>query len=280
MPERFERLYQLPANLYSENAPVIVVAGALLKDSVSDSIIVQIKYKSVSDMLIKALKIDVKAFDVSGQQLQGVEDYQYLDLNIQNGMEFGSKKAIVMPVAVTRSFLIGKITVVFADGSTWVSAAEMTALPEAKSLQSVMENYELLKQYRLATNATAIYVPVEGMNLWMCTCGEWNSISKCCACGCERSTVFGSLEIEALAEKMEIRLAAEKEQREEQERLLEIARQEQAERDKIVAEEVERQKAQKKKRKCVAMIATPILLLLILVFSLSLPLQPFLSILW
>lgn len=217
MPERFERLYQLPANLYSENAPVIVVAGALLKDSVSDSIIVQIKYKSVSDMLIKALKIDVKAFDVSGQQLQGV---------------------------------------------------------------SVMENYELLKQYRLATNATEIYVPVEGMNLWMCTCGEWNSTSKCCACGCERSTVFGSLEIEALAEKMEIRLAAEKEQREEQERLLEIARQEQAERDKIVAEEVERQKAQKKKRKCVAMIATPILLLLILVFSLSLPLQPFLSILW
>ena len=46
MAERFEKLFELPNNLYSSGSPVIVVAGALLKDTETGRIIVQLKYHS------------------------------------------------------------------------------------------------------------------------------------------------------------------------------------------------------------------------------------------
>lgn len=94
MAERFEKLFSLPSNLYSEISPVIVVAGSLLKDTETERMIVQLKYHSVSDKMIKAIKIDISAFDVAGKEVEGVADYQYLDLNVHNGQEFGSNKAM------------------------------------------------------------------------------------------------------------------------------------------------------------------------------------------
>ena len=104
MAERFEKLFSLPPNLYSKGSPVIISAGSLLKDTETGKIIVQIKFHSVSFTHIKALKIDIAAYDVSGKEIEGVNDYQYLDLKINNGEEFGSNKAIVLPNTVARSF--------------------------------------------------------------------------------------------------------------------------------------------------------------------------------
>ena len=38
MGERYTRLFSLPEQLYIENAPVIISAGALLKDNKTDNI--------------------------------------------------------------------------------------------------------------------------------------------------------------------------------------------------------------------------------------------------
>lgn len=97
MSERFIRLYELQNNLYSTGSPVIVSAGALLKDTQTNNIIVQLKFHSVCVTPIKALQAGIAAFDIAGKEIEGVDEYQYLDLNIQNGYEFGSNKAIVMP---------------------------------------------------------------------------------------------------------------------------------------------------------------------------------------
>lgn len=268
MSERFIRLYELQNNLYSTGSPVIVSAGALLKDTQTNNIIVQLKFHSVCVTPIKALQVGIAAFDIAGKEIEGVDEYQYLDLNIQNGYEFGSNKAIVMPDVVTRSFSVRNITAVLANGNIQDVSMPMTALPKTTSLQSRLKDAELVKQYKLAVNDESTYIPQETDDLWMCSCGEWNSTSKCCKCRCDRSTVFDSLELEALTEKMATRLATEREQSEEQARILEIARQEQAERDRIAAEkEAERRKVQKKKLTFAAMIAAPILVI-ILVFSL------------
>ena len=48
MSERFEKLYALQNDLYSDGAPIIVSAGALLKDTETGRIIVQMKYHSLS----------------------------------------------------------------------------------------------------------------------------------------------------------------------------------------------------------------------------------------
>ena len=266
MAERFERLYKLPDNLYKNESPIIISAGALLKDSQTGSIIVQLKFHSVSENTIKAVKISLSTFDVSGMELQGVKDYQYLDLSICNGQEFGTNKAIVLPSAVTRSFAISDITVVFSNGNQWKcdDTAELASLPTQKYLSTELRNAEIEKQYQIATTPSATYVPSEMMSIWNCTCGEWNSSERCTKCGAIKQAVFSSLNVDELKIKAENRLAFEKAQREEQERFKEEERQETAKRLVI---QKERRKIIIKKTKIILAILLPVIAL-VLTFAL------------
>ena len=64
MSERFTTLYELQKNLFSKGSPIIVSAGSLLKDTQTNNIVVQLKIHSVSETIIKALKVDIVAFDI------------------------------------------------------------------------------------------------------------------------------------------------------------------------------------------------------------------------
>ena len=118
MAERFIKLFQLSNALSCNDTPIIVSAGVLLHDTETGCVVAQLKFQSVSPKRIKAIKVSLSAYDVSNVQLQGVSEYQYLDLNLTNGDEFGTNKAIVMPADITRSFSLDSIIVVFNDGST------------------------------------------------------------------------------------------------------------------------------------------------------------------
>lgn len=216
MAERFEQLYKFPENLYTKDAPVIIAAGSLLKDNVTGNIIAQFKYHSISSKTIKALKISLDASDVAGQSLQSIESYQYLDLNIRNGQEFGANKAIVMPSSVTRAISITDVTVVFSDNSkwTWAKTNEFVSLPHQNTLHSLFNNAEMEKQYQIDTNQYAKYIPNETSSLWNCACGEWNNTDYCTKCRLSKATVFSTLDISTLQTNMENRLAAEKAKRE------------------------------------------------------------------
>lgn len=245
MAERFERLYKLPDNLYVTGSPVIISAGALLKDNETGNIVTQLKFHSVSEKRIIAVKISVTAYDVSSKELQGVEDYQYLDLNVYIGQYFGSNKAIVMPETITRSFAISDIVVVFSDQTTWNSekASDFSPIPAKKALQTVLSNPELIKQYQIATNMKARFIPQDTMGLWMCTCGEINGGDHCTHCTLQKNTVFSTYDISQLTEAMESRLANEKAEKEKITEQQEVERQLEAKREaELIAE-----KAQKKK---------------------------------
>jgi len=216
MANRFDRLFQLPPNQYIEGSPVVLAAGALLKDNETGSIIAQLKFQSVSEKRIKAIKVSLSSFDISKTEVQGVSDYQYLEMNISNGQEFGANKAIVMPISVTRSFTVSSVVVVFHDGSMWENNSQFAALPTAKSLAFVLGNAEIEKQYRIATNESAICSPTEDRSLWQCSCGRWNSGANCTCCRIAKNKVFSALDISTLTEQMNIRLANEKVQREEE----------------------------------------------------------------
>ena len=240
MADRFERLFQLPIKQYAEGAPIILSAGVLSKDTQTGSIFVQLKFQSVSEKKIKAVKVSLAAYDVSKIELQGVTDYQYLELNVSNGQEFGSNKAIVMPNSVTRSFAVTSVFVVFDDESVWESAGNFAVLPVFQSLSFALGNAELEKQYRIETNDRATYVPVEHQGLWQCACGAWNKGTTCTHCNLLKVRVFNALDTKALAEQMNIRLAEEQEQRD-----AEAARQAQ-----LRAEaEIRREKNKKRLRK-------------------------------
>ena len=219
MSERFTKLYELKKNLYSEDSPVIVSAGALLKDNGTGSIIVQLKFQSISQKCIKAVKVSLSAFDVSEKEVQGVPDYQYLDLRISNGETFGAKKAIIMPSEVTRSFLINKILVVFGDNSVWENTSPFMALSPPRSLNQMLEHQEistslLAEQYCLETSWESEYVPQEERGLWQCACGCWNSGIRCTNCETRKKTIFSALDLTFLTERTSARLEQEKEQQE------------------------------------------------------------------
>ena len=221
MAERFEKLFSLPPNLYSNGSPVIISAGSLLKDTETGKIVVQIKYHSVSSTPIKALKVDVTAYDVSGKEIEGVNDYQYLDLNINNGQEFGSNKAIVLPSSIARSFSIKNASVVFCDGSAVNISFPLDTLPEAKTLVTEFSDVELAKQYQLKTNKSAIYLPFVTDKLWFCSCGTWNSAHICTNCGLNKEKAVESLDTSTLEPEMNTRLQAEKIERIQQQELAE-----------------------------------------------------------
>ena len=104
MSERFTTLYRTPGNLYIAGSPVIISAGALLKDNQTGKVLAQLKLKSISDKRIKAVKIRILAFDVMGASVGDAVEHQYLDLNVKRNYEFGSKEAVTLASDTTRSF--------------------------------------------------------------------------------------------------------------------------------------------------------------------------------
>lgn len=208
--DRFERLFALPENQYAEDAPLILSAGVLLKDSKTDRVLVQLKFQNVSGKPITAVKVSLTAKDITGVELEGIDDYQYLDLWAEDGWYFGADKAILLPDKRTRSFGVCSVTAVFMDDekAAW---NEFQSLPEKAPLIEQWKDDELVKQYRLETNAIVKYFPQESMGLWMCTCGTWNRYDFCTQCHGKRNAVFRFCNEEILHEKLLERVAQEQE---------------------------------------------------------------------
>ena len=201
MDERYTRLFALSEKYYAEGAPLLIAAGALLKDNRTGKVLAQIKFKNISSKTIKAVKVSVKAFDVSGAELQGVKKYQYLDLNAVRDMEFGQKNAIVLPDDVTRSFSCECKSVVFSDGTSWeANGAEWRTLIQPQTLQKKLGG--LAAQYQRETIGNAQFVTTNDRDLWICACGEINrqDEEKCHACRSEKSALLSKLDIDALKE--------------------------------------------------------------------------------
>ena len=112
---RYEKVFTLTPMLYTEDSPVIIEAGALQKDNVNGNIIAQLKFKSVSVKVIKALTVKIVALDVSGNPIGEEIEHQYLDLTIQRNECFGSKEAIILPDNTAREFWAYVTDIVFFD---------------------------------------------------------------------------------------------------------------------------------------------------------------------
>lgn len=94
MSERYSRVFSLEENLYVNDSPIIIVAGAVLKDNKTNKIIGQLKFKNIDEKNIKALTVQLKTFDTTGNPLEENFEHTYLDLNAQRDEEFGQKERI------------------------------------------------------------------------------------------------------------------------------------------------------------------------------------------
>ena len=131
MSERYTRVFSLPENLYTVGSPVIISAGALLKDNQTGKVLAQLKLTNIQYKKIKAVKVKLFPLDTMGQPLGEAIDYQYLDLQLTRDGDFGAKTPIPFPDATTRSFTVEVTAVVFADNTAWYSdGASWEPIPE------------------------------------------------------------------------------------------------------------------------------------------------------
>lgn len=248
MSERFEVLYKLEQNLYEKNSPVIISAGTLLKDTKTDSVITQLKFQSITDRKIIALKVSLSAFDVSGNPTKKVDEYQYLDLNVSNGDFFGSNKAIVMPDNITRKISIDRIIVVFENEEYQLQIDSFKVLPNQDKL-SFKYSSDLIKQYQIDASTSGEYMPTTVDDLWLCSCRTPNATEKCVGCGAKKDKVFSSLDLDILNKHLQLR-------NEKQKQKIEAQRQQEA-------YENEKKNQKKKTYKKIAVLSAVILMAII-----------------
>lgn len=250
MSERYSKLFTLPENLYAVGSPVVIAAGALLKDNQTGKVLAQLKLRNIAKKTIKAATVCVEPFDTVGKPLGEVVSYQYLDLHADRDVDFGQKAPIALPNSATRSFAASVEEIVFADNTIWSATGEpWEALPTPTPL-SRFGDAELEKQFRLKYGENSRNLPRIEKDLWYCTCGELNhkGEAQCHRCG-KSYEMLKSIDLDVLKTERDSRLAAEREQAEKE---AEEAR---------IKEEATRAKAKKVGK--VAAIVLPILTILI-----------------
>lgn len=193
---RYEKVFTLTPKLYVKGSPVIIEAGALQKDNVNGNVIAQLKFKSISAKVIKALTVKIVALDVSGNPIGEEIEHQYLDLTVQRNENFGSKEAIILPDNTAREFWAYVTDIVFFD-NTLISLKKSywNPLPPQEDLNietdDDIERIFFSQKFRKQI--------IDYKDLWLCSCEGINHIGekKCFTCG-NLYDVMGNFDFEFL----------------------------------------------------------------------------------
>ena len=209
MSNRYTQLFLLPQNLYSEGAPILIEAGALLNDSQTNKILAQLKYKNLQEKRIKAMNVRIQPMDVLGNPLGDAISFQYLDLSVDCDEVFGSQTPINLPDNTTRGFSVEVCSVVFDDNSVWEATDASWETLNKPIPFYTGKNQELLKQYQLLYGSGAIYQLQVMKDLWQCVCGaiHKNTTPTCHVCR-NSLTDLRRFDMDALKEECAQRLDA------------------------------------------------------------------------
>lgn len=258
MSERYSRLFSLPANLYAEGAPVIVAAGALLKDNQTGKVLAQLKLQSATGKIIKAAKVQITPFDTFGNPLDETTEKEFLDLSVPRDGFFGAKTPAMLPNASTRTYSVRVMEIAFADNTAWKdNGGEWKPLTAQKGLMDELKDAELVKQYSLTFGKKCRFVPLREQGLWFCTCGSINreDEEECHVCH-NKIEKLQNVDFDALEAEKQVCLAEEARQKEEKERKEKEA--------KIAAK-----KARKKRNKILAIVAAAVAACIVIVILLN-----------
>lgn len=184
MNERYSRLFSLEKNLYAEGSPVIIEAGALLKDNQKDCVLVQLKILNISKQTVNAVKVHIAGFDSFGKNVCSA-DFQYVDLHASRGSEFGVQTPIVLENNTVRSFDVTVTETAFLSKEIWHGNQEKLTAVNTVTLSDFLQDQLALEQYRINNGNDCNYVFSEYFDLWLCVCGKFNHKDEksCFCCG-------------------------------------------------------------------------------------------------
>ena len=216
MAERYSRLFTLESALYASGAPVMVAAGALLKDSYSTHLMAQLKYIHVGTEPIRSIKVSLTMSNAAGQELPKPLEYQYQDLNVKANAEFGRNVAIILPNDDVRSFRVAVTEVQYDNGSSWTAPEDLQWIPVQKRqlLEEALGDKETAVQYQVRYGNDCKYAPAElDVGLWYCTCGAVNKSADSKCHSCRRAlSALKAVNVDDLRQECQGRLKVEEEQ--------------------------------------------------------------------
>jgi alpha-tubulin suppressor-like RCC1 family protein len=250
MDARYTRLFMLPQNLYFYGSPIVISAGALLKDNKMGRVVVQLKLRNIQSKYINAVTVQVFPADIAGRKLGTDLQYQYLDLLLSRDSEFGQKIPIILPDTTTRSFSVCVREVIFVDQSIWkTDIINWKPMERRIPLNEVILERQLERQYRIKYGNQCKEIFQQYQDLWYCSCGALNRKEemRCHSCGLE-TEVLASVDLIKLKEELDKRLAEEAMLQEKQK--IEKARKQAIEKE----EQEKRAKEKAKKMKRIKMI--------------------------
>ena len=194
MSERYLKLFSLEENLYIPGSPVLIAAGALLKDTQTGRILGQLKLQSISDQSIKAATVALVPLNTVDNPLGEPVSYQYLDLKVTRDAYWGSQDPIRFSDPSTRAYTASVKEVIFSDNSIWTAPnSAWKALPAKTTLETQLDDFELSTQYRMHFGMDCQYGYQTAEDLWYCPCGAINhqGESVCHACQKDRNELAG-----------------------------------------------------------------------------------------
>lgn len=276
---KYEVLSRLDNYQYIYNCPVFITGGNILKDTITNEIYINLKFRSISAKNIKAVIISVECYDIEKDKLEPVNKFIYQDFNISQGDFFGENETILCPDCNTRICEIKIKKVIFFNDERWENSEEcqlsslglQTRISDwpMTNLKKIL--YDELKQINYSKN-NAIYLPSKFNDGWICTCGMVNFDTPSCLCGMRSVNLFKIFNEKYLEEQLsafeeKVRKKSEEDAkrrkafREQEEKELEEKRKVEEVRMKLIEEEQQREHSKK--------IKTLVICALILIMILS-----------
>ncbi|RHR85068.1 hypothetical protein DWW41_10580 [Butyricicoccus sp. AF15-40] len=204
------------------------------------------------------MNIAVKCSDVSHQELANVDNFPYLDIDVQPYMLFADKTPVALPDNTTRNVRIIPLKVIFSDDTTWENTFERAYELAEYEQQPISSLGELADQYKrdlhkICTDSEKHnYLPANVNGFTVCGCGKvvLPDTQYCASCGVDFSKLFAINNSEIL----------HTEQQQYDEEQQKIALQEQQ--DKL-QKETQQLQYRKKLRKIISIISCIVLVIII-----------------
>lgn len=191
MSEKYTIVQHEKRLFWLQDCPVLLHSYALTKNNTNNSIFLQCKFENIADKPIKAMNIAVKCSDVSHQELANIDNFPYLDINVQPYTLFGDKTPVALPNNTTRNVRIIPLKVIFSDDTVWENTSERAYELAEYEQQPISSLGELADQYKRDLHKICIdsekhnYLPANVNGFTICGCGKvvLNNTESCPQCG-------------------------------------------------------------------------------------------------
>lgn len=146
---RYFRLQEVEVKEYALDAPVEIEKGALLLDTKTRDVLLQLKFNLLDydSEDISSITLSIDEMDDTGKRITNAEQREKTirDIFLFKGKSFGENSPFVLDKQA-RNVTVEIKSLTFRDGQVWENAKNLLIPPQQRSFASLNSN--LIKQFR------------------------------------------------------------------------------------------------------------------------------------